>query len=148
MLVAEEKVQLYEGRRTASADQTPEDAIKQLETDLAKTRASLVAAKEDLNLERERMETFKSISQASEERLIELNSTYDLYKAETDATISELNQKLEAAELEVEDLKSRLNRAVAEVTEGQEKLDSERVAFEKDKKDMLEAIKLIESQVK
>jgi nucleoprotein TPR len=51
-------------------------------------RSSLKVAELDLATSRGHVQQFKEISQASEEALANLNSTYDEYKASTEAQIA------------------------------------------------------------
>ena len=131
---SEECVLVYQGRaksRTAAGTSiTSEDAIRDLELKLSQTRVEFEALKEELALERERVETFRGISQASEERLSEMNLSYDVYKQETQAQLESLNANMKKLEAERDESGLRLNRALAELTQIQEKMDTQKQEYQ------------------
>lgn len=130
----EDKLAIHEGRSkiaTHAGDSSPEERLKNLELKLNQSNYEIESLKEALKLEKERVETFQGISQASEERLSELNNTYDLFKAETERELSEAKAQAAVLEKERDEIRERLNNTVQEVTATQEKMDAKQVEFDK-----------------
>lgn len=120
-----------------------------LESDLAQLRLELEVAKSELQLAKEQVETFTSISQASEERLAEMNSTYDTYKQDMETKFQEAQNKLEKAEADRASLQEKLSEVSAALTETQEKMDSQIEEFNSAKKlyeTQMESLKQNEEQ--
>ncbi|KAI8905089.1 hypothetical protein EDD86DRAFT_258023 [Gorgonomyces haynaldii] len=123
---AEDKLNVYEGRQLnlQSMGSSGNNQSRELDLALAQARIDLESTKQELQVQVEQVEQFKSISQASEERLIELNATYDLYKQEIEKEKQALEQKIANLEQESTQLKKDLQEALNEVFKTQEKLDS------------------------
>lgn len=127
---AEEKLKFFEGRalnRQFSTTATAEEQARDVELALAQTRIELDAAVSSLALQKDEVEQYKSISQASEERLMEVNSTYDIYKAEVEKQVSNLMAEIATKTEEIAELKESVASAIAEVTDTQQRLDAVKV---------------------
>ena len=148
---AEEKLSIYEGRArliSQSTESNPEDRVKTLEIKLNQAKYEITTLSEELKMEKEHCIAFKDIAQASEERLSEVNSTYDLYKAETEKVLDHAKQMISALEMEKEEIKARLNSTIQELTSSQEKLDEQQAQYSQKIKDLehhLEGAKISES---
>lgn len=142
---SEEKLAVYERRPSAMSgtSQTAEQGIsreQQLESEVAELRSALKVAEFDLAAAKGHVQQFKEISQASEEALSNLNSTYDDYKASTEAQISRhqveyaaLQERLEAAQEELAQLRNKHS-------ELQKTFDDEKAAWTNDKRTLEGAI--------
>ena len=129
-------------------DESPQDALKSLELSLSQSQYEIKNLNEALVLEKERSSTFQGISQASEERLAELNATYDVYKSEMERQLQEKCQELESIESDREDLRQRLSLTAQEITAAQDQLSNQKNEFEKQLQDsltQLESLKSLES---
>jgi nucleoprotein TPR len=99
-----------------------DDEVVRLRIDLGRANAELRLAKEEV-------ETFKAISQASEDRLEEMNNTFDIYKSETEKSCQEMQLKVDKLELENVGLKEKLVEVGKSLTETQENMDNQVEAF-------------------
>jgi nucleoprotein TPR len=136
---AEDKLSIYEGRArllSQAAESSPEDRVKTYELKLSQAKHEIVGLKEELKAEKEHSITYKDIAQASEERLSELNATYDLYKAETEKELSESKLMVSALKQEKDEIKERLNSTIQELTSSEEKLDAQRMQYTQEIKDL------------
>ncbi|KAI9363002.1 TPR/MLP1/MLP2-like protein-domain-containing protein [Zopfochytrium polystomum] len=126
----EEKLSVYEGRvGTTNQRGSEAEIIKDLQSELAQTRSDLEMAKEALQLERQRVEQYNSIASASELKLIEFNTTYDKFKEDMDAKLTESERTIAQLERLRDDLEERLSRAHTEVVSLQKKADDEKEEF-------------------
>ncbi|KAJ3194001.1 hypothetical protein HK101_003674 [Irineochytrium annulatum] len=134
---AEEKLKVYEGSSTSlTSELTDGQRIKELKAELAQTR-------ESLRLEKDRVEQYKAISAASEEKLVESLASYDEYKQEMESKKAELEALLDAAERKRGDLEERLSRTAADITELQDKADKDRSEFEFEKGRFVDEIAML-----
>ncbi|KAJ3313257.1 hypothetical protein HDV04_002241 [Boothiomyces sp. JEL0838] len=126
---AENKARIYEEKILNTGELGPEateiDQIRSLESELAKARIEVEKLKAELVLVTEQAETFKQISQASEERLDEMNTTFDVYKFEMEEKIAELTNKTTRLEQERTDLVEQLKKLGETLTSTQEAMDLE-----------------------
>jgi nucleoprotein TPR len=97
--------------------------------ELSSMKIELNAAKSELKLAQQQVETFKEISQASEDRLAEMNSTFDIYKTETDKLTMDLQAKVQNLEADRLGLVEKLAQVSRTLTETQEKMDAQVEAF-------------------
>ena len=86
-------------------------------------RVQVSELKRDLDLARSELENvigqveqYKAISQASEEELLSLNETQDLYRQETDKLIQEKDSKIKELEQRIEDTSSELSSTNSELS--------------------------------
>ncbi|KAJ3275866.1 hypothetical protein HDV01_006732 [Terramyces sp. JEL0728] len=126
---AESKARIYEEKILNTNELGPEatevDQIRSLESELAKARIEVEKLKAELVLVTEQAETFKQISQASEERLDEMNSTFDVYKAEMEQNICDMTSTTKHLEQERDDLIEKLKKLGETLTSTQEAMDLE-----------------------
>ena len=132
----EQRSAVFDGRIRKSLDpaSTEEEIASDLESELRQVRIELEAAKAELEIAKDQAETYRSISQASEERLAEMTSTADVFKSELEAKNQELLVKLRSVEADKEDLELRLTKLGETLSETQDKMDaqSEEYASAKD----------------
>lgn len=136
---AEEKLSIYEGRArllSQAAESSPEDRVKTYELKLNQAKHEISSLSEQLKLEKEHSITFKDIAQASEERLSEINTTYDLYKDETEKELSDARTLVVSLEKEKDEIKERLTNTIQELTSSQEKLDAQQLLYTQKIKDL------------
>jgi nucleoprotein TPR len=90
---AEEKLNVYERRPSASSSAMAVDDTmpreQQLEAEVASLRSSLKSAELDLASARGHVEQFKNISSANEAALASLSSTFDDFKSSSEAQIAQ-----------------------------------------------------------
>ena len=128
---AEERVNVLQpapsGRTSANnSDPSPHQSLDGEDVNLDKEqelRVEVSELKRDLDLARSELgnamlqiEQYKLISQASEEGLLSLNETQDLYKQETDKLIEEKNSKIKEQEQRIEDISSELTSTNSELS--------------------------------
>jgi nucleoprotein TPR len=85
----EEKLAVYEGRRSQSGGDSNITREQQLETQVADLRGELSRAKMEVEQANKHVEQYKAIAQANEETLAEVNATYDEYKKHIEASIAQ-----------------------------------------------------------
>ena len=120
---AEERVSVLQpapsGRPNAkNGDPSPHQSLDGEDVNLSKEqelRVEVSELKRDLDLARSELENvigqieqYKAISQASEEELLSLNETQDLYRQETDKLMEEKDSKIKEHEQRIEDTSSEL----------------------------------------
>lgn len=123
----EQKSVIFDGRpRPVISGEVPADTpLFDLQSELRQVKIELEASKSELAVAREQADVFKTISQASEDRLAEMNSTYDLYKNEMENKITELENTIERLEGDKSEIQSRLTKLGETLTETQEKMDGQ-----------------------
>jgi nucleoprotein TPR len=107
---------------SSSIDPNP---LFDIESELRQVKIELEAAKASLVVAEEKAETFQAISQAAEDRLAEMNATYDIYKSEMDVKIADQTGAIEKLEADKMDIQDKLTKLGETLTETQEKMDSE-----------------------
>ena len=128
---AEERVKLLQpapsGRPIPNDGELPQhQSLDGEELSLSKEqelRVQVSELKRDLDLARSELENvigqveqYKAISQASEEELLSLNETQDLYRQETDKLIQEKDSKIKELEQRIEDTSSELASTNSELS--------------------------------
>ncbi|KAJ7600871.1 hypothetical protein C8J56DRAFT_1019894 [Mycena floridula] len=135
----EEKLAVYERRpgsghvhsSIANQDMSHE---QQLEAEVAELRSALKVAQVDLAAARAHVQQFKEISQASEAALESLNTTYDEYKASTEAQITRLESECNAVKEKLDSALQEQGQLSAKSEELRKALETERNAWTADKK--------------
>src|SRR4051812_14855645 len=84
---AEEQLAVY--KRKPSDESSLQTREQQLEAEIVSLRGELKSARTEVDQLHGHVEQFKSIAAANENALEQLNSTYDEYRAKTDAKIFE-----------------------------------------------------------
>ncbi|KAH6570117.1 hypothetical protein BASA62_004475 [Batrachochytrium salamandrivorans] len=134
LIVAEERVALYEGRSktnsTLGANATDLDKIRDLDTKLTQTKLQLEAVKAELVVEKERCATLQGISQANEERLAEMNGTYEIFRADMDTNLAKKQSDVDALEVEIVNLKAQLETAWLDHGQTRHQLEESQTAHE------------------
>ena len=128
---AEERVSVLQpapsGRPNANnSDPSPHQSLNSEDVNLSQEqelRVEVSELKRDLDLARSELENvmgqieqYKAISQASEEELLSLNETQDLYRQETDKLIEEKDSKIKEHEQRIEDTSSELTSTNSELS--------------------------------
>jgi len=110
---------------------------QELEFEVSELKRDLDLAKAELENIKGQVEQYKTISQSSEEEMMNLNETQDLYRQETDKIIGEKDAKIKELEQRVEDTTSELAATESELSELRKeqaeygrKLDEQRKSFE------------------
>ncbi|KAI0062383.1 hypothetical protein BV25DRAFT_683663 [Artomyces pyxidatus] len=142
----EEKLAVYERRSSAingvaHRDNAPDlTREQQLEAEVAELRSSLKVAQLDLANARSNVQQFQEISQANEEALATLSATYDEYKASTEAQITNSEAERDVLQKRLDSLTQELQKSQEALAESQRILDTERDAWENDKKTLEDTI--------
>ena len=100
-------------------------------------KRDLSLARSELDNVKGQVEQYKAISQASEEELLSLNETQELYRQETDKLIEEKDSKIKELEQRIEDTSSELASTNSELSslrttqaENGRRLEEQKKAFE------------------
>ncbi|KAJ3503028.1 hypothetical protein NLJ89_g8615 [Agrocybe chaxingu] len=157
----EEKLAVYERRPGTSgvAQSVDQDASReqQLETEVAELRhvkfskhnlglsdlrfrAALKVTEVDLASARSHKEQFQEISQASEAALAALNSTFDEYKASSEAQIARHESERQALQERLDQATKELGELRTQHNEIQKTFEAERTAWINDKKTLEDTI--------
>ncbi|KAF8887179.1 hypothetical protein BD779DRAFT_1672932 [Infundibulicybe gibba] len=135
----EEKLAVYERRPSAAngvaqnVDQEL-DREHQLEAEVAELRSVLKVADVDLATARRHVQQFQEISQANEEALSNLNSTFDEYKTSTEAQVARHESDYNALKEKLQIVQEELNTLKAAHQEALKKFEAERATWLDDKK--------------
>ena len=128
---AEERVNVLQttpsGRRNTSGGELPQNQPldgedsnlskeQELGVQVSELKRDLDLARSDLENIKGQVEQYKAISQASEEELLSLNETQDLYRQDTDKLIEEKNSKIRELEHRIEDTSSELASTNSELS--------------------------------
>ncbi|KAI8896523.1 hypothetical protein BC833DRAFT_95305 [Globomyces pollinis-pini] len=97
--------------------------------ELTAARIEIESIKAELKLSIEEGSTFKAISQASEERLNEMNEAYDVYKEEMEKKIQASNTTIQKLENDCAELREQLSNLRQTLTETQDQLDNQQENF-------------------
>ncbi|KAF6237874.1 hypothetical protein HO173_004075 [Letharia columbiana] len=87
-----------------------------LRVQVSELKRDLDLARSELENVKGQVEQYKAISQASEEELLSLNETQDLYRQETDKLIEKKDSKLKELEQRIEDTSSELASTNSELS--------------------------------
>jgi nucleoprotein TPR len=109
------------------------DQQRLIESDLAQTRIELEATKSELALAKDQADAYKAISQASEDRLAEMNNSYDVYQADMQLKIGQLQTRIQEMETERHELEEKLAKIGADLNETQERMDAQVLDFNSSK---------------
>ncbi|MCO5612962.1 hypothetical protein L7F22_067235 [Adiantum nelumboides] len=113
---------------------------QQLEVELADVRGELRSAQVEAEQARSHVEQFKSIAQANEEALAQLQATYDQYKTETDSSLAEKTTELATIRQRLEALATELTTAQNEASAARQEADQQRTTFAAEKRTLEDAI--------
>ena len=141
---AEERLEVYTKPTEAPSEQAGDEDTsasreQELAVEVSELKRDLELTKSELERANEQIEVYKGISQASEERLQELSDTNDQYHEETeasitekDATIRNLEQRVQDIVSELENTNSELSRLRDEQSNVDRKLEEQKATFETD----------------
>ena len=128
---AEERVSVLqpapsERPNTNNGDPSPQSLVgddvnlskeQELRVEVSELKRDLDLARSELENVMGQIEQYKAISQASEEELLSLNETQDLYRQETDKLIEEKDSKIKEHEQRIEDTSSELTSTNSELSD-------------------------------
>lgn len=121
----------------AAADDTSLTREQELSMVVSELKRDLELKNAELDRTNEQIETYKSISQASEERLQEMDDINDQYREETEQTLEEKNRTIRQLERRVEDISAELLTTNNELTRlrdeqraSEHKLEEQKMLFE------------------
>ena len=89
---------------------------QELRVEVSELKRDLDLARSELENVMGQIEQYKAISQASEEELLSLNETQDLYRQETDKLIEEKDSKIKEHEQRIENTSSELTSTNSELS--------------------------------
>ena len=141
---AEERLHLMQSRDSIKTgipqeanDESDANRDQELSIEIAEMRRDLELKDNELNRLKEQVETYKEISQSSEERLQELSESNDQYREEMertvearDATIKDLEQRVQEISGELATTNSDLTALHDEKNGFERRLSEQRVSFE------------------
>ncbi|KAH9480632.1 Protein MLP1-like protein [Psilocybe cubensis] len=140
----EEKLAVYERRPSAAGAAQPvdQDASReqQLETEVAELRATLKVTEVDLAAARSHRDQYQEISQASEAALASLNSTFDEYKASSEAQITRQESEIKALQERLDQATQELATIRTQLNDAQKSFEAERTSWINDKKTLEDTI--------
>ncbi|GJE88476.1 hypothetical protein PsYK624_045590 [Phanerochaete sordida] len=134
----EEKLAVYERRAPGvPASSSQDDNLsreQQLEAEVADLRSALKVAEVDLAAARSHVQQFQDISQANETALATLTSTYDEYKASTEAQLAQRESEFNALQAKFSSVQQELAQVQQKNAEVQRTFEAERAAWQQDRK--------------
>ncbi|KAF8903177.1 hypothetical protein CPB84DRAFT_810991 [Gymnopilus junonius] len=139
----EEKLSVYERRPgTIGTTQPDQDAPReqQLEAEVAELRSSLKVTEVDLAAARSHRDQFQEISQANEAALAALNTTFDEYKASSEAQIAHFESEHKALQERLDQANKELSEIRTQYNGVQKSFEAERTAWINDKKTLEDTI--------
>lgn len=140
-----QKIQEYEARRAAldaRTDLTDEQTRrrKELELEVEEAKGQLAAKDEELKAQLEHVKEFKEISAANEKALADLNSTFETYKTETEAKLTEARERITVLTTDLEQATEARQTGITTIAELRAKLDGDAKAWEEEKKALTERV--------
>lgn len=141
----EEKLAVYERRSSTVSGITQvvdQDMSReqQLEAEVAELRSALKVTEVDLATARSHVQQFKEISQANEEALSNLKSTYDDYKTSTEAQLAHHESEHQALQEKLQTAQDELTQLTTKYNELQKSFETERIVWTNDKKTLEDTI--------
>ncbi|KAF9483517.1 hypothetical protein BDN70DRAFT_873831 [Pholiota conissans] len=140
----EEKLAVYERRPGATSTiQTMDQDVsreQQLETEVAELRSALKVTQVDLAAARSHRDQYQEISHANEAALATLNSTFDEYKASTEAQLAHHESQSKAMQERLHHTNAELIALRAQFNESQKAFETERTTWINDKKTLEDTI--------
>ena len=141
---AEERLAVLQSRPATVSSNDPQNADEsalsreqELAVEVSELKRDLELKTTELDRADEQVETYKSISQSSEERLQELTETNDQYREETERALEENDKKITELEQRIEDITSELKTTNNELSklrdeqsESGRRLEEQRTTFE------------------
>ena len=141
---AEERLEVIQSRPAAAPSSDPQDTDEnalsreqELAVEVSELKRDLELKISELDRANEQVETYKSISQSSEERLQELTETNDQYREETERVLEEKDKKISELEQRIEDITSELTTTNNELSklrdeqsESGRRLEEQKITFE------------------
>lgn len=103
-------------RQSPSGEDSNLSKEQELKVQVSELKRDLDLARSELENLKGQVEQYKAISQASEEELLSLNETQDLYRQETDKLIEEKDSKIKELEKRSEDTSSELASTDSELS--------------------------------
>ena len=94
--------------RSIDGDDSTLSKEQELKVQVSELKRDLDLGRSELENVKGQVEQYKAISQASEDELLSLNETQDLYRRETDSLMGEKESKIKELEQQVEDTSSEL----------------------------------------
>lgn len=128
MRSAEERLQVLQSKPSAAAvsseamdtgegeEESGMTREQQLGVEVSELKRDLDLAKGELAHAKEQVENYKAISQATEERLQELNDTNEQYREDTDRLVEEKSKKISDLEQRIEEISAELSDTNNELT--------------------------------
>ena len=142
---AEERLEVYNKPATEpSAQENGEDNSgttkeEDLTIQVSELKRDLELRSSELDRANEQIETYKQIAQEAEERLQETNDTAELYRENTETTITERDAKIKDLEQRVDDISSELSTTNSELSKlrdeysgSDRRLEEQKASFEAD----------------
>ena len=141
---AEERLEVLQSRPSAVSPSDPQNAAEamlsreqELAVEVSELKRDLELKTTELDRANEQIETYKSISQSSEERLQELTETNDQYREETERILKEKDKKVAELEQRIDDITSELattndelSKLRDEQAESGRRFDGQKTTFE------------------
>jgi nucleoprotein TPR len=141
---AEERLEVLQSHPATGPSNQPQTADEnalsreqELAVEVSELRRDLELKQAELDRANEQIETYKSISQSSEERLQELTDTNDQYREETDRALAEKDKRLGELEQTIEDITSELTTTNNELSklrdeqsESNRRLEEQKATYE------------------
>ena len=103
-------------RQSLGGEDSSPSKERELRVEVSELKRDLDLARSELENLKGQVEQYKAISQASEEELLSLNETQDIYRQETDKLIEEKDSKMKELEQRIEDISSELASTNSELS--------------------------------
>lgn len=141
----DEKLAVYERKTTHSTSSstsatTELDREQQLQVELADLKGELRGAQVEVEQAKGHVDQFKSIAAANEEALAQLQSTYDEYKASTDAALAQRDSELAALRERTTVIANELASTQKEVGDERQEREKEATTLRAEKKTLEDAL--------
>eukprot|EP00842_Homolaphlyctis_polyrhiza_P006575 jgi/Hompol1/6919/HPOL_000686-RA len=136
LAIAEQRVAQFEGRNKDGqllAQQTDQQKIRELELELAQAKSQIEQLDSELKELGQQNATYRGISQVNEQRLAEMNDTYNVFKSEMEQNLALKQAALDALQSDYESLASQLESAKAEAAQMEQRLTEERASHLEEK---------------
>ncbi|KAM0751487.1 hypothetical protein T439DRAFT_300397 [Meredithblackwellia eburnea MCA 4105] len=140
----EEKLAIFEGR-TSVAGGSERTHEEQLEVTVAELRAEVRTLKSSLERANANVQQFQAIAETEGESLRQVTATYDEYKLSTERVVAEKDVEINGLRERLHSLTTELTTAGTQNSDLHRQIETERVAFEKDRKALEDAMAALRS---
>ncbi|KAG0345560.1 hypothetical protein BG004_003584 [Podila humilis] len=146
----EDQLAIYQ-QKTSGSDMSEATLEEKLQAQVSQLRTELERRQKELSDKSEHLAQFQAISQANEDRLAEMNVSFELFKKEHDEILAQRDETIRSLESKLADAEERAQTAATSLIEMQNRTDAERDDWKAEKSILegrIRSLEEMESQMK